>query len=117
MGETLEGNCSEVTGNTEDIGVGAEAEVLAPAVIGIATVTVTVMIMAIGMVEDLIGLTVTSVVGENMEVLNEAIVEAEAEALHLLGKGVKNVEPGLNNGIEKGKRSHKSKLFRPRFDL
>ena len=89
------------TAGTEGVGVGAGAPVHAPGVIG-SLGTVTVMIIAIGMGEDLTGLTVTAVVGESMGVLGEA------EALHLLGKGVRSEEPGLNNGIVRGKRCKKS---------
>ena len=106
------------TAGIEGVGAGVGAPVLATGVrgkIGKSLEIETEMIIVIEMGEDRIGIgrgmTVKAGVGESMGVLGEA------EALHLLGKGVKNVEPGLNNGIEKGKRSHKSKLFRPRFDL
>ena len=91
---------------SEGVGAGAGALVHARGVIeSLGTATVTVMIVGIGMGEDLIDTTVTVVVGESKGVLGEV------GALHLLGKGVRSGEPGLNNGIERGKRRCKKSLF------
>lgn len=87
-------------------GAGAGVPVHAGGLIGSTeTETANVMIIGIGMGEDLTGSTVTVVVGESLGVLSEA------EALQLLGKGVRSGELGLNNGIEKGKRRCKKSLF------